>query len=140
MFQLTYYSKASLDLTSEDISNILKKSREYNSKNDITGCLLFHNDIFLQLLEGEEGAVKEIFAIIEKDTRHLIFNFLSEGNIETRTFKNWSMAYHEFNNAQVDQLHNLIFVDDFLSFADLVENPTHANRIFFDLAKHLLEA
>ena len=58
IFELIYYSTASPDLSTNDILNILENSRDFNSKNEITGCLLYHNNEFVQLIEGEEEAVK----------------------------------------------------------------------------------
>ena len=58
IFELIYYSTASPDLSKNDILNILENSRDFNSKNEITGCLLYHNNEFVQLIEGEEEAVK----------------------------------------------------------------------------------
>ena len=61
MIELVYYSLASENLSSEDVSAMLKNSRKFNSKNNITGCLLYHNSEFLQILEGEKKVVLDLF-------------------------------------------------------------------------------
>ena len=64
-FELIYNSVASPELTSKDVLDILEESRLFNSKNDITGCLLYHKGEFLQLLEGEKSIVQNIYGKIE---------------------------------------------------------------------------
>ena len=59
MYEITYCSSASPNLRAEGISDILEKAQHFNSKHDITGCLLYHNQEFIQILEGEEDASKE---------------------------------------------------------------------------------
>jgi hypothetical protein len=39
---------------------MLKTSRKFNSQNNITGCLLFDNNEFMQILEGEEKTMLRI--------------------------------------------------------------------------------
>lgn len=41
MFELVYCSIAKPDLNPEDIQDILQKTRDFNSKNKITGCFCF---------------------------------------------------------------------------------------------------
>jgi hypothetical protein len=69
MYELMYHSEAMPELALQDIKAILTSARLYNSKNNITGCLLYHNHEFIQVLEGEQSKVKELFRHIEKDTR-----------------------------------------------------------------------
>ena len=49
MYELLYNSTAAKDLKEEDISNILETSREFNLKNNLSGCLVFHNNKFIQI-------------------------------------------------------------------------------------------
>jgi len=70
MYQLIYYSVANPQLVQDDIKNILLKARTFNIAHNITGCLLYHDAIFLQILEGEEAIVKEVYHKIQQDERH----------------------------------------------------------------------
>ena len=69
-YQLIYISFSKDDVDLAQIEEIMKKSRTNNIARNITGALLFHRGIFLQLLEGEEGAVKELYGKIQADSRH----------------------------------------------------------------------
>jgi len=61
MFQLVYCSEAIENIEQNDIDAILETALGFNAENNITGCLLFHNGEFIQLLEGEKDIVLELF-------------------------------------------------------------------------------
>ncbi|MFT6501168.1 MAG: hypothetical protein ACJASQ_001280 [Crocinitomicaceae bacterium] len=134
MIELVYYSEANINLTSEDLSGILKTARDFNSKNNISGCLLYHNNEFLQILEGEKEIVLELFALIKTDKRHSNIVLISTDSINEKMFSDWSMAYHEFNpNKQEEKL----FRDNVVAFSDIASKPTQANELFWTMAKHI---
>lgn len=93
LYQLTYRSKAVPEITAEEIKSILFTSNEKNSENNITGCLLYNEGFFVQILEGAKQNVKEIFEVIEADKRHTMVEVLSEGETTERFFEKWWMAY-----------------------------------------------
>ena len=70
LFHLIYVSTAVVPMTEGDLVKLLKQSRSRNEQNRITGMLLYKNGHFMQVLEGEEASVMEIFHNIEKDPRH----------------------------------------------------------------------
>ena len=82
MFELIYRSLAKGGINTTDITGILNKSRNFNSQNDITGCLLFYNNEFIQILEGDKKKVTELYATIKKDRRHTDVMLLDENEKE----------------------------------------------------------
>lgn len=70
MFSLVYRSTAAENFVDVDIQKMLENAKIYNEKKEITGCLLYHNHTFIQLLEGEENEVRKLYRKIKKDTRH----------------------------------------------------------------------
>ena len=52
MFSLIYRSLAEESFSNAEVYQMLSAARDFNAEHDITGCLLFHNRRFLQLLEG----------------------------------------------------------------------------------------
>ncbi|MES2520055.1 MAG: BLUF domain-containing protein [Bacteroidota bacterium] len=139
MYELVYRSTANRETTREDIANILKIARIFNAENDITGCLLFHNNEFVQILEGDKTAVKGLFAKIAKDDRHTKVLLLAEDEIEERLFEKWSMAYHEVSTDDMINVERLLFVNNLLTFSELIAKPTHSSKIFWYIAKQLLK-
>ncbi len=93
LYNLTYRSIAIPEITYEQIEDILKTARNFNSKNDISGCLVFNKGYFIQLLEGSKATIKELMDSIERDKRHTDIDILSEGETKKRIFETWDMAY-----------------------------------------------
>jgi hypothetical protein len=134
MIELVYYSLASENLSSEDVSAMLKNSRKFNSKNNITGCLLYHNSEFLQILEGEKKVVLDLFDVIKKDKRHSNVFVLGEDKKSERIFSDWHMAFHKFDNRSEDEKY---FRDNIVAFSELTAKPTHVIDLFWTMAKHM---
>lgn len=134
MIELVYYSLASENLSSEDVSAMLKNSRKFNSKNNITGCLLYHNSEFLQILEGEKKVVLDLFDVIKKDKRHSNVFVLGEDKKSERMFSDWHMAFHKFDNRSEDEKY---FRDNIVAFSELTAKPTHVIDLFWTMAKHM---
>jgi hypothetical protein len=137
MFELVYCSIAKPDLNPEDIQDILQKARDFNSKNKITGCLLFHNNEFLQILEGEKSVVQKLYESIKRDVRHSHVILLEEEENENmkRLFPQWSMAFHELHASEFVKND---FVKNFSTFSDLTKKPTNASDLFWTMAKLIL--
>ncbi len=89
MHELIYSSTTVQAMTPKSISALLLKSRTYNQTNAITGCLLYYGDAFIQLIEGDEKTVQDLYQRIIKDPRHTDIIFLGE-NPRTKAF--WHMA------------------------------------------------
>lgn len=98
IFQLVYFSKAIPGLTERNIEEIVRRANDFNHEKEITGVLLFHSGIFLQLLEGEKTKVEGLFAKIQEDRRHSnVMRFL-EMESPVRIFPDWSMGYSSLNH------------------------------------------
>lgn len=92
MIRLTYISRFSENLSPADIQAIGEVSSKNNKNLDITGILLASNDMFFQILEGEENKVLPLYQKIIRDRRHKDFACLSrERKVETRIFAGWNM-------------------------------------------------
>jgi len=93
MLQIIYYSEAMAGLTFEDVRAILRVARRENLKRGISGLLFFDGVGFIQVLEGGEGPVSEVFARICGDRRHHGLRLLSQKTIPRREFGEWAMAF-----------------------------------------------
>ena len=70
MYQLNYHSISRPGLGLEDFDNILEEAIAVNSTRNITGCLIYHNDRFVQILEGRKKDVLHVYGKIGGDKRH----------------------------------------------------------------------
>lgn len=94
IYQLTYKSKAVYNISKEDLKNILKTADLQNAQLNITGCLLFYNDYFAQILEGNKEDVLAIYDKIVQDLRHEDVELLWEGETDRRNFPQWNMSFY----------------------------------------------
>lgn len=139
MYEITYCSSARPDLRAEDISDILETAQQFNSENDITGCLLYHNQEFVQILEGDKDILQRLYSKITQDKRHTHVMLLSEGTKKERVFSDWSMAFHELGSDEVRGIGSTAFVDNMITFSQLAEKPTFPTFLFWNGARQLLE-
>ncbi|BBN83688.1 hypothetical protein PA25_36730 [Pseudoalteromonas sp. A25] len=93
MIHLIYISSATRWLTDEELTQLLSQARVNNDKKNITGMLLYDNATFIQVLEGDEKDVHEVYHKIAQDPRNTGLVKLVEKTIETRDFPDWSMGF-----------------------------------------------
>lgn len=129
MIQISYISKTTKAMSQDDLEAILRISRENNARLGITGMLLYGNNTFVQILEGEEKAVNELVEKIKRDSRHTDFHVLKKKTIDRREYADWSMDFKRVSGEDfqsVKGLENLVEMDfntTFLgSHASIVES------------------
>jgi hypothetical protein len=93
MRQLLYVSNAS-ELGAGDLDAIVTVARRNNQLLDLTGLLVHGDGGFLQLLEGEERAVRDIYGRICADNRHQGPRLLLDRE-SPRGFAGWSMGFEQ---------------------------------------------
>ena len=112
MFQLVYVSTATHEFSGRELAELLSVARKNNSRDGVTGMLLYHGGSFFQVLEGEEESVKAIFSRVERDPRHQKVTVLhEEEEVENRDFPDWSMAWCEVTDKallEVDGFNDLM--------------------------------
>ncbi|MCR0981017.1 BLUF domain-containing protein [Roseomonas populi] len=95
-YRLIYVSRNALRGTpaerEEEVDRILEASRRNNTRDGITGALLFNESCFAQVLEGGSEAIHEVFERIQLDPRHSDTVVLAF-EPAPREFGGWSMAY-----------------------------------------------
>ena len=104
LFHLGYTSTESRPLSSNDLLALLESIRAANERMQLTGLLLYRENSFFQVLEGEEDVVRGVFERIKRDTRHHRVELLFEGPIEKREFTDWSMGFVQLDGIDVTQL------------------------------------
>ncbi len=137
-YQITYRSLASEEITAEDIKDILRKSQSNNADKEITGCLVFNEGYFVQLIEGEKQAVKGCFDAIEVDKRHSMVEILSEGESPDRMFEDWTMAYLKLPEEPQTKLESQV-KGDLKALEEAPENPNFTSKVFWYNVNALLD-
>lgn len=94
MIELIYISRANAPLSEQALSNLLRTCRRNNSKLNISGLLLYDGgNTFIQLLEGEDLVVDDLYRKIASDNAHTDVHVLSQSTITTRHFSKWRMGF-----------------------------------------------
>jgi hypothetical protein len=70
LYCLVYTSFACQKISDDDLQDLISKTRKKNETRDVTGVLLFLDPFFMQVLEGEETMVNDLFNLIKQDPRH----------------------------------------------------------------------
>jgi hypothetical protein len=92
LVRLLYASRAKVAISDQEMIAILKKSREHNPVEGITGLLCYTDGIFMQMLEGGRDAINARYNTIVRDVRHHDVILLSYEEIDDREFAGWAMG------------------------------------------------
>ena len=127
MFCLVYRSTAQLAFKTVDVKEMLEKARISNSRDNITGCLLYYEGEFIQYLEGNQIKVLNLFDKIKADKRHKDISILAHGITDSREFKDWEMAYADYfgDNDQINYFRLLLD-----SYEEKEDSSIHPNPSF----------
>jgi hypothetical protein len=96
-FYLVYCSVPSRRLGDGEVEDLLLTAQRENKLRNITGMLLCLPEMYVQLIEGRESDIRQLYANLTNDERHYNVITLKEGFIEKRFFPNWSMGYDKKN-------------------------------------------
>lgn len=104
MIQLIYVSVATTPFSNESLEELLRLAREKNAVAGLSGMLLHDDGTFLQILEGPEEAVDELFSKISYDKRHTDTVVLWKREIEERAFGEWQMGFVDGSNGALENV------------------------------------
>lgn len=108
LHHLIYLSRATIAFDDQQLQQLLLEARIYNQAVGITGILLYGQQQFLQVLEGEPTLVQALYARIRQDPRHHDVTLYADKEIAHRAFEDWAMAYHPQDPQQFQQFAGLV--------------------------------
>jgi hypothetical protein len=82
-------------MTRAALVELLEQSRQHNGAHDITGLLVYRDQAFVQVLEGERSVVEALYAKIAVDPRHEDVVLITSEQQVKRNFPDWSMGFHD---------------------------------------------
>jgi hypothetical protein len=132
-----YISRSAGPQTSTITGSILKTALVFNKVNQITGVLCQGKGLYVQVLEGERSVVNSLYRRIAADNRHVDAEIVLFGEIETRQFKEWSMAlvnlsiddpmvtmkHPEFDPYSADSSAIMGLITELLSSSSAIQTP-----------------
>ncbi|MCD2452989.1 BLUF domain-containing protein [Methylicorpusculum oleiharenae] len=124
MFHLVYVSSAIKPFSKSDLLALLVKSRENNAKQGISGMLLYKDGNFMQVLEGEETVVRNLFEVITQDSCHRGVIVLLEEQISVPVFRDWSMGFRDLADENLNAVAGYTrFMNSPLDVSNFKSNP-----------------
>lgn len=130
LFSLVYVSSASELFTTEDLVALLDTARRNNTRDGVTGMLLYKAGNFMQVLEGEEQKVRTTHDRIARDTRHRGLITLLEQRNDTRQFGAWSMGFRNLADPSLRELPGFSeFLNVSLDNARYFAKPSRVQRL-----------
>jgi hypothetical protein len=132
LYNVIYLSAAEKPMSEDELIDLLRKAREKNARLDVTGMLLYRNGYFIQVLEGEQSKVLELYKTISEDDRHHHVMTLQQGAIDKREFDNWEMGFNNLESVDADKLEGYTdFLEDPYK-PGFAENPEHAHNLLLN--------
>ena len=104
VYQVLYRSRATGPLSEAALQDLLEAARRFNVEHRISGMLLYSGGYFVQVLEGPEEAVWDLYASIQQDARHTQVVTVNTGPIAERHFAGWSMAFGHAATPDLDRV------------------------------------
>lgn len=92
LVRLIYCSRPVPGVDQEELQAILKKSRQNNARQGITGVLCCSDGYFIQVLEGGRAAVNQLYNRIVVDSRHGDITLLDYEKVQERRYAGWAMG------------------------------------------------
>jgi len=135
MYHLIYSSYATHLYNDGQLIELLEKCRINNKKKNITGMLLYLNGKFIQVLEGDQNDVEELYQTISADAHHKRVTLIVEGTSPERIFRNWSMGFKSLSEQEFCQLNSFTNIDAFFQEQPLTEESSMALiflKLFYD--------
>jgi hypothetical protein len=93
LYYIIYSSTPAKKSGAADIENILVTARAENKRYNVTGMLVCLPDNYIQLIEGPQATINQLYQNIEQDPRHYRVTILKHGALAQRYFPDWAMAY-----------------------------------------------
>lgn len=102
LVQLIYVSKLA-NKNEMVIGAIHDSAVRHNTRNGLTGMLLYRDGSFMQVLEGPRDRVLVTYNRIQLDPRHTHHELILEEPLSARNFPSWSMGLCHLLNSEVSK-------------------------------------
>lgn len=120
-------------MTNDLLRKLAVDSTSRNQGREITGILLLSDESFLQVLEGPEDAVNELYGKIIHDELHSNVTLLSYEQIANKSFDGWSMRVLDLNDLPKSTRDGFkLKYNDTEGYVDIPTDVPRAMALLFD--------
>lgn len=136
--QLVYVSTRKSSCTAEEIEKILSSCKKNNPNFNITGCLVYSENKFIQYLEGDSKEILGLYDKIKTDDRHENAIMVSYCSIKQRVFPSWHMATQRIASDDIQYRTN-ITLEDKMVFEGLLKGEKNDDLRAIKLLKKFFD-
>ena len=104
MISIVYASTAVRLFNRAELVELLEHSKKWNAEFGITGLLLYKDGNIMQVIEGEEEHVLQLYENIKADPRHKGIIQLAKEPIASRQFGEWQMGFVNIDQLSAQEL------------------------------------
>ncbi len=97
---MIYVSQSISPMSGEALRDLSGQALANNIANGVSGCLIYQQGYFMQMLEGEKNILHSLMEKIKADKRHANVHMVIEGPAKQRVFKEWGMFLHDLTQTQ----------------------------------------
>jgi hypothetical protein len=134
IYQLIYASTATVKLKFGELKELAENASENNGKDLITGLLVYGNGYFMQVLEGTQHSVNNLYLKISHDKRHSDLRILDYNMVSSKSFSQWGMGSVDVNfNPEFVEVTKQVFQNSQFKPYDL--RPREANDLMNEYAR-----
>jgi hypothetical protein len=105
---MVYTSVATSQMDQADVFNIVQTSVDNNMARGVTGFLIYADNKFCQLIEGEEDDLRGLLKTIGADPRHKAIEVLVDEPISARRFPRWRMQRVSKTSGSIDEIRQVL--------------------------------
>lgn len=129
-YSIIYQSKAQPNFTPMDIELMLMKAKRKNKRIKVTGCIVYANNKFIQLIQGPKDAITDLYASIKADKRHFKVTTLLKQSSDTKIWSDWSMAMLDFSGNAKKVMNSRILLESYLENVGQKEKDSDSYKVF----------
>lgn len=93
MYRIVYVSDAVRPMTQEDLDTVLSAARAFNAGRNISGLLVYAQQSFLQVLEGDPASIELAYSRAAASPLHTNLRRTDVHVSGGRRFPQWSMGF-----------------------------------------------
>jgi hypothetical protein len=136
LIHIVYVSFSRNQLSELELDLLLSEIRPKNLANGVTGLLLYNDEIFIQVIEGETNTIRTLYNRLQKDHRHTNIVKILEEKIDQRSFPEWSMGYQKLSKEDSKDLPGFT---DMMSSNDIRESLKKCSQAIVDLIEKFIK-
>lgn len=136
LIHLVYVSFSKKQLSELELDELLCEIRPKNLANNVTGLLLYNDEIFIQIIEGTPKIISRLYEKLQRDSRHTNVVKILEEEISQRSFPNWSMGYQKLTKEESSDLPGYT---DLMTSDDLRGSLKQSSKIIIDLIEKFMK-